>query len=192
MVVWSRRRHQNDQAAQSGRIADADLGVGRRRIVLTIASREYNPLPVPDWIVDVLTIGSPVAVILTVREATLQWLKRRKQVNYMRKVLVYWLNKLNDEFVSPRYIAEIIHKISERFLQFGPGHLSYDEAYRISVSIDYLNGRLQDEGTINQTSDPRDYFCGVLREYTKGLDFLKLHKDLVSCRSERLPPSSTA
>ena len=75
---------------------------------------------------------------------------RRKQLKFIRSMFTHWIQLSKQEYSSGKFAATVLYEIAERCLQYGTGHLSYEEVYKLAVGASYLKRRVDDNETLSR------------------------------------------
>ena len=73
------------------------------------------------------------------------WWERRKQLTFMRNTFKSFICDALKRRESPGFAIEVILENVDRFLRFGPGHLTHREACVLSLAGSYLKKRFKEE-----------------------------------------------
>lgn len=132
-----------------------------------------------NW-VDIATVAVTLFAALQGWDMLRSYLARRKQVRFIQEALQNWICEARRKDRSARFAAEVLLEICERALRFGPGHLTWKEAYKLALGASYLKRRL-DEAEKAELShltrvreDGEEFHRQVVEQFVGIVGFLRL------------------
>ena len=132
-----------------------------------------------NWI-DIATVAVSLFAALQGWDVLRSRLARRNQVRFMQEALQNWVCEARQKDRSARFAAQVLLEICERALRFGPGHLTWKEAYKLALGASYLRRRLADEEKAelphlaHVREDSEDFHRQVVEQFVKIVGFLRL------------------